>query len=126
MFSIDLTSRTPIYEQIYKKIVELIIKGSLTENDKLPSVRNFAKDVGVNPNTVAKAYQELERSGIIYSVQGRGSFIAKPDNALYRSAALSDFDNAVDDAVKCGFTYDDLHERIDELSRISQNNEEGD
>lgn len=65
MFSIDLTSRTPIYEQIYNKIIELIISGTLVENSQLPSVRSLAKDAGVNPNTVAKAYQELERNGII-------------------------------------------------------------
>ena len=70
MFTIDLTSRIPIYEQIYENIISLIVKGTLSENDQLPSVRAFAKDAGVNPNTVAKAYQELERIGIIYSVPG--------------------------------------------------------
>ena len=77
MFDLDLQSRTPIYEQLYKKTIELIIKGVLKENEQLPSVRSLAKEIGVNPNTVAKAYQELERNKIIYSVSGRGSFIAK-------------------------------------------------
>ena len=95
MFSIDLTSRTPIYEQIYENIIGLIVKGRLAENDQLPSVRAFAKDAGVNPNTVAKAYQELERTGIIYSVPGRGSFIAKPDSTVFQGAVLADFDSAV-------------------------------
>ena len=71
MFDLDLQSRTPIYEQLYKKTIELIIKGVLKENDQLPSVRSLAKEIGVNPNTVAKAYQELERNKIIYSVSGR-------------------------------------------------------
>ena len=82
MFSIDLTSRIPIYEQIYHKIVNLIINGTLAENDQLPSVRSLAKSTGVNPNTVSKAYQELERNGVIYSVPGRGSFVLERSGAL--------------------------------------------
>lgn len=115
MFSIDLTNRIPIYEQIYKKIIELMIKGTLHENDQLPSVRSLAKDAGVNPNTVAKAYQELERNGIIYSVQGRGSFIAKPDPAIFNDAALADFDKSVRDALSRGITKDSLKDRIDHI-----------
>lgn len=56
----------------------------LKENEQLPSVRSLAKEIGVNPNTVAKAYQELERNKIIYSVSGRGSFIAKSVILLLR------------------------------------------
>ncbi len=115
MFSIDLTSRTPIYEQIYKKMIELIIKGTLCENDQIPSVRSLAKDIGVNPNTVAKAYQELERNGIIYSLQGRGSFIAKPDNTIFNASILSDFDKAVSEAIGRGITSAELKKRIDEI-----------
>lgn len=116
MFTIDLTSRTPIYEQIYFKIIELVIKGSLKENDQIPSVRNFAKDTGVNPNTVAKAYQELERNGIIYSLTGRGSFIAKIDNKLIKEFILSDFDSSVRKAITNGADSDELKERIDRIS----------
>lgn len=93
----------------------MVISGTLNENDQLPSVRSFAKDAGVNPNTVAKAYQELERNGIIYSVPGRGSFIAKTDNAAFVSAAWADFDNAVCDGFKRGISPDDMKNRIDTL-----------
>lgn len=123
MFSIDLTSRTPIYEQIYKKVIELIVKGTLCENDQLPSVRSLAKDTGVNPNTVAKAYQELERNGIIYSLQGRGSFIAKPDNTLFQAAVLKEFDQTVIEAFGRGVTPDALKERIDRLKAGSDEEE---
>lgn len=116
MFSIDLTSRIPIYEQIYNKVIELIISGTLKENDQLPSVRNFAKDAGVNPNTVAKAYQELERNGVIYSLQGRGSFIAKPDSAVFQKSALAEFDKSVIHAVKRGISAGELKKRIDDIS----------
>lgn len=116
MFTIDLMSRTPIYEQIYRKIIVLVIKGSLKENDQIPSVRSFAKDTGVNPNTVSKAYQELERNGIIYSLAGRGSFIAKPDIKFLKSFVLSDFDNVVEEALKNGIMADDLKKRITEIT----------
>ena len=115
MFSIDLTSRTPIYEQIYNKIIELIISGTLVENSQLPSVRSLAKNAGVNPNTVAKAYQELERNGIIYSLQGRGSFIAKPDSKIFQSSVLEAFDNSVNEAFKRGVSPEQLKSRIDRL-----------
>lgn len=122
MFSIDLTSRIPIYEQIYENIINLIVKGRLAENDQLPSVRAFAKDAGVNPNTVAKAYQELERTGIIYSVPGRGSFISKPDSSVFQGAALNDFDNAVRSCADRGIESRVLAERLD---TIYQNHRKG-
>ncbi len=116
MFTIDLTSRTPIYEQIYFNIIRLVIKGTLKENDQIPSVRNLAKDTGVNPNTVAKAYQELERNGIIYSLTGRGSFIARIDSKIIKQFILSDFDSAVCKALTNGAECDELKERIDEIN----------
>lgn len=115
MFTIDLTSRTPIYEQIYFNIIRLVIKGTLKENDQIPSVRNLAKDTGVNPNTVAKAYQELERNGVIYSLAGRGSFIARIDNQIIKNFILSDFDSSVRKALTNGAECDELKERIDEI-----------
>lgn len=113
MFSIDLTSRIPIYEQIYTKIIELAISGTLSENDQLPSVRNLAKDTGVNPNTVAKAYQELERKGVIYSVPGRGSFIAAMDSSVFQEASLLDFEKSAITAMKRGVSANTMKQRID-------------
>lgn len=76
MFQLDLQSRLPIYEQLKNKIGELVMLGQLSPDDQLPSVRSVARDLGINPNTVQKAYQELERNGIIYSVVGRGSYVS--------------------------------------------------
>ncbi|MBP3380170.1 MAG: GntR family transcriptional regulator [Ruminococcus sp.] len=115
MFSIDLTSRVPIYEQIYRKITDLILAGTLSENDQLPSVRSLSKDTGVNPNTVSKAYQELERRGVIYSVPGRGSFIAAVDNSVFHESALAEFDEAAKSAKKSGVSADTLKAHIDEV-----------
>ncbi len=115
MFSIDLTSRVPIYEQIYQKIVMLILNGTLAANDQLPSVRILAKSAGVNPNTVSKAYQELERSGVIYSVPGRGSFVSAQNFDEFRKKIMVDFDTAVNEAFERGMSPDDLKARIDTL-----------
>jgi GntR family transcriptional regulator len=112
LYSIDLQSRTPIYEQLYKKITELILKGELKQNDKLPSVRELAKDLGINPNTVSKAFQMLERDKIIYSLAGRGSFVANIKADSLKESAFADFDNAVSEALKAGITADELINRI--------------
>lgn len=112
MFSIDLQSRTPIYEQLYKKIIELILKRELMPNDKLPSVRELAKELGVNPNTVSKAFQLLERDSVIYSLAGRGSFVANVNAEAVKDAALADFDKAVAEAVNAGISKNELTERI--------------
>ncbi len=76
MFSVDLKSRTPIYEQLKNSALELIMHGVLKVDDPVPSVRSLASQLGVNPNTIQKAYQEMEREGIIYSLPGKGSFVS--------------------------------------------------
>ena len=116
MFQINPTSRTPIYEQLYQKIIELIMKGVLKEDDQIPSVRALAKDLGVNPNTVQKAYQELERNGIIYSLTGRGNFIAHTNQASVTKKALENFDTVTLATLKLGFSKDELITRIKELT----------
>lgn len=75
MLELDLRSRLPIYEQLVDKCKELIITKVLEADQQLPSVRTLAKQLSINPNTIQKAYRELERQGYIYSVKGRGSFV---------------------------------------------------
>lgn len=112
MYNIDLQSRTPIYEQLYKKVVELVLKGELSPNDKLPSVRELAKELGVNPNTVSKAFQLLERDKVIYSLAGRGSFVSNVSTDSVKETALEDFDRAVAEALNVGITQKELIDRI--------------
>lgn len=76
MFELDIRSRKPIYEQLIEKIKEMIIHGVLQPDEQLPSVRTLSSQLTVNPNTIQKAYRELEREGYIYSLQGKGSFVA--------------------------------------------------
>lgn len=75
MICIDYKSRKPIYEQIIDNIKSLIVSGVLKRDEQLPSVRQMAQELAINPNTIQKAYTELEREGIIYSLKGRGSFV---------------------------------------------------
>ena len=75
MLRIDPRSSTPIYEQIELGVKELILKGALKCGEKLPSVREMASLLTINPNTISKAYGELEREGIIETLRGKGTFI---------------------------------------------------
>ena len=82
MIILDYKDRRPIYEQVAEKLEELMLLGVLGENEPLPSVRSLAMELSINPNTIQRAYAELERQGYIYSVKGRGSFVA--DNRQIR------------------------------------------
>jgi len=86
MFELDFRSRVPIYEQLVEKFRELIINNVLKPDEQLPPVRVLAGELTVNPNTIQKAYRELEHQGYIYSVPGRGNFVmpAIPGNQSIR------------------------------------------
>lgn len=90
MFELDLRSRAPIYEQLVDKIKELIINNVLKPDEQLPAVRVLAGELTINPNTIQKAYRELEQLGYIYSVPGKGSFVkpAVPGDNTARLQAL--------------------------------------
>ena len=77
MLVIDKFSRKPIYEQVIEGIERDIVMGILKEREQLPSIRELSALLGVNPNTIQKAFQELDRNGIIISGQGRGCFVAE-------------------------------------------------
>ena len=90
MFQIDLKSRKAIYEQVVDNFKELIIAGILKPDEKVPSVRDMAKELTINPNTIQKAYKELENRGYFYSVSGLGSFVAVPTEAYANSARIKE------------------------------------
>ncbi|MCL2603705.1 MAG: GntR family transcriptional regulator [Defluviitaleaceae bacterium] len=79
MFLIDVKSRKPIYAQVVDHFKRLIVSGVLHPDEKVPSVRDMAHTLTINPNTVQKAYRELEAQGYFYTVIGQGNFIAAPD-----------------------------------------------
>lgn len=76
MIVLDFSDKRPIYEQVTEKYKELIARGILPANEQLPSVRTLAMELSINPNTIQRAYMELERAGFIYAVKGRGNFVA--------------------------------------------------
>lgn len=114
MFNLDLSSRTPIYEQLYNNVVRLISSGALKAGDKLPPVRALACDLSVNPNTVSKAYKLLEQDGYIYSNVGKGSFIADNLNSLetQKQLALEKLGDALSSAVKLGLTREEIQNAV--------------
>ena len=76
MIIIDYKDARPIYEQVVDRFQMLILTGALEPNTRMPSVRSLAVELSINPNTIQRAYAELERQGFIYTVKGRGNFVA--------------------------------------------------
>ena len=83
---VDTSSRLPIYQQLVQQIREAIARGELKPEGSLPSVRNLSRDLVINPNTVSRAYNELERDGLLVSRPGLGIYVAQPRNDLTRAA----------------------------------------
>ena len=119
MFFVDLKSRVPIYEQLKKNTLELIMRDLLMPGDKMPSVRSLATDLGINPNTVQKAYQDMEKEGIIYTVAGRGSFVCEDikEKDLNMSDALKNLEKSINEAHLYGVTKEEIFEIVEEEYR---------
>jgi len=88
MIKVNSKSSVPLYEQIQSKVKELILKNALREGDKLPSVRELACMITVNPNTISKAYGKLEEDGIIQTLHGKGTFIKTGDNLFVKEDGI--------------------------------------
>ena len=100
MFQLDLKSRKSIYEQIVDNVKELIIIGMLKSEEKIPSVRELSKTLTVNPNTIQKAYRELEYQGYIYTVSGLGTFVAVPDELPLDEKRVTDVKDKLRESIK--------------------------
>ena len=110
MIIIDYSDKRPIYEQIAGRFQALIVSGVMEADEKLPSVRSLAVELSINPNTIQRAYTELEREGFIYSVKGRGNFV-KRDEALFqrrKQHLLEEFEKQVCICFRQGITEDEL------------------
>ena len=113
MFVIDTQSKLPIFEQLKKQILEFITIGVLAPNDKLPSVRSLASQIGVNPNTVSKAYQELEIQGYIYTEKGKGCFVSDNESEkLIKEDKLQEFEEKVKEMKQYHVEKEKLLEKI--------------
>ena len=119
MIILDLKDARPLYEQVVERFKHLILCGALPEDEKLPSVRNLAMELSINPNTIQKAYGELERQGFIYSVKGRGNFVSSTENL--REAKKEELKMQILELVKeaetIGLTTTDIIELIKERQK---------
>lgn len=115
MFELDLRSREPIYEQLMEKIIELIVTNVLKPDEQLPAVRVLAAELTVNPNTVQKAYKELEHRGYIYSLPGKGSFVrpALPEDHTLRLQSLeNDLKRIITQMLYLGLSADQIENLV--------------
>ncbi len=90
----------PIYDQIYSQLKAEIINGSLKEDSPLPSIRNLAKDLKISVITTKRAYEELEKDGFIYTIPGKGSFVASKNTELIREENLRQIEEHLDEIMK--------------------------
>ena len=88
MIVIDYHDKRPIYEQVIERFQMLILNGALEPDEQLPSVRSLAVDLSINPNTIQRAYGELERRGLIYSIKGRGNFVSSHNDVVKEQQEL--------------------------------------
>lgn len=117
MLKIDGQSRLPIYQQLQNQILQKLAVGTIKQGDPLPSVRSLARDLAINPNTVAKAYTALEGMGIIYSVTGKGSFVSDQADGsnFFKEKAAQSFSRATKDAKNAGLLKKEVLEVVDEV-----------
>lgn len=116
MFHIDNRSRVPIHQQLQAQIVRYVSLGLLLPDQQLPSVRAMAQQLGINPNTVQKAYAALEMNGVLYTVAGRGAFISPEEDQLsqFKKLAADRFAAAVQAAADAGLTRQELEQIVEE------------
>lgn len=120
MFELDVRSRKPIYEQLTDKVKEMILHGILQTDEQLPSVRTLSQQLTVNPNTIQKAYRELEREGYIYSLQGKGSFVApmkKEQNEIKKAEVRAELLRLMAEAVYLGFTVAEISSLYEQVEK---------
>ena len=111
MVKIDTSSFIPIYEQIKKQIKSQILLGDLKDNEPLPSIRDLATMLIINPNTVARAYRELEMEGFIYTRKGKGCYVSGDSSTLIEEERIKIMDQIIDEAIEEAKKFDlDLNE----------------
>ncbi|MBE5910625.1 GntR family transcriptional regulator [Pseudobutyrivibrio sp.] len=119
MIQLNYRDSKPIYEQIKDGLRRLVVTGAVKKDEKLPSVRELATSLSINPNTIQKAYRELEQEGYIYTIAGKGSYAAqKADVASGRNEELmKEFDEIVKELLYLCEDKDILIKRIEELAK---------
>lgn len=118
MIQLNYRDSKPIYEQIKEGLRRLVITGAIATDEKLPSVRELASELAINPNTIQRAYRELETEGYIYTVSGKGSFAAEQSdvNGRRNETLLKEFDEIVRELLYLSGDKEALIRRIEEIA----------
>lgn len=120
MYHVDVMSRKPLYEQLVDQVERFILRGVLTADQQMASVRSLSEELAVNPNTVQKAYSELDRRGIVYSVPGKGCFVS-PDAIRSigerRKGELGKLTEEIGDLALAGIPKEDVLTCVEEAYR---------
>lgn len=119
MILIDYKDRRPIYEQVVEKFQQMILRGALQSGESMPSVRSLAMELSLNPNTIQRAYQELERNGYIYTVKGKGSFVSDSIDAAKskRKELQQELTGYVEKALAIGVTEQEIADMLTDSIR---------
>ena len=119
MLQLNYRDSRPIYEQVKDGLRKLVISGAIAPDEKLPSVRSLASSLAINPNTIQRAYEALEREGYVYTVTGRGTFAAVQSDVgtERRNKLLADFDEAARELLYLGVTPEQLKQRLDIIAK---------
>ena len=128
MIILDYRDRRPIYEQVISRFQELMLTGALEKDSQLPSVRSLAMELSINPNTIQRAYAELERQGYIYTVKGKGSFVA--DNQAMKEnkkkEVLLKVSDMIDEAIRVGIPGEEIKNMVEIQYEAARKNGGGD
>ena len=116
MIILDYRDTRPLYEQIVDKFQMLILSGALEPNSRMPSVRSLAVELSINPNTIQRAYSELERNGILYTVKGKGNYVAYSDSLkdVRKQEILEKLRDLKKEALSMGMTVKELTEFLEQ------------
>lgn len=118
MFVVDVMSRVSVYEQIIKQVEEQVLTGILKEGDKLPSVRSLSVKLSINPNTIQKAYTELDRRQLIITVPGKGSFISEKAIEVVGANSrekMTELNKIIRELALAGVTKEEIINNIEEV-----------
>ena len=118
MIQVNSKSSIPLFEQIQSRVKELILKNALRDGDKLPSVRELACMITVNPNTISKAYGKLEEDGIIQTVQGKGTFVKNGANLFVRQDGIFSIQRELRKILKSAFMLNLTLEEIIKMEEV--------
>ena len=126
MIILDYRDTRPLYEQIVDKFQMLILSGALEPNSRMPSVRSLAVELSINPNTIQRAYSELERNGFLYTVKGKGNYVAYSDSLkdVRKQEILEKLRDLKKEALSMGMTVKELTEFLEQEDKAAAGQKE--